>query len=435
MLKKELFLAAMAADEFKRRAWVISAFSLINEGVDDWKKKPYPYRVVQTPAGHFYVNPDNTTQLLPIDDAVAGQSIYSVKEKVLITANEVLGVSEDMETTYGRLLFNYVAIIHPFKGKLPYLNKRVDPSEVEGLIIKRLKDTPKDTVDRIDEDIYVDEYLVFCDAMFFLTGFTQICVPAASKKTMTAAPGIEELKNRLIEENKDRLYDPAVIAKIDAELVAYDRAYLKGDSAEGFLIKDKLFDIVRKKLFSMHGAETGLDEGLSVDLIQNSLSQGWDVSRFPAMNNSSRAGSFNRGAMTMLGGESVKWLLRTSSNMSVTEDDCGATLGILFDINETNYTKLIGFHVIEDNNTILITDKDLASKYVNKKVMVRSPMFCKLTKTDYCKKCVGENLAAHPTGLSVAISDFGSAMLDIFMKMMHGKKLSLAKLDYKASIF
>lgn len=435
MNKRDFFLAAMKAEEFRRRAWVISAFALTNEGTDKWKENPYPYRIVQTPAGCFYVDPDNNEQLLPIEGVTKGEAPFSHKERVEIKAGEVPNLNQDIETTYGRLLFNYVAFVGALNGKLPYLNERANARKIEDAILPRLTDTPPEGTERDPKLIYVDEYVAFCDAMFFLAGFTQLCVPAGSEKAMVQAPGMKELRARLIEENKDRLHDPAVVAKIDAELVAYDKANLKGDPAEGYLMDGgKAFGIVRKKLYGMHGAEVGLSEGVEVDLIQNSLSEGWDISKFPAMNNSLRAGSFNRGHQTMMGGESVKWLLRSSSNMMVTVDDCGTKLGIPMHVDNTNFKKLVGFSVVSGNGHIEVNTEDEAKSYLGKHIMRRSPMMCQLDKTDFCKVCVGKRLAENPTALSSAVSAYGSAFMDIYMQAGHGKALTVAHLDFKSAI-
>ena len=435
MNKKELFLLAMKSEEYRRKAFVISAFSIFDESSDAWKKNPYPYRIIQTKTGYFFVDPDNNNELTIIEDAIVGEALYGIKEKVSVTiAVGITNLNSDIETTYGKILFNYIVLIHAFKNKIPYINTRISPDKVEDLIIGRLKDNPLKEEDRNETDIYIDEYLLFTKAMFFLAGFTQICVPAASAKTITAAPGIVALKERLLAENKDRLHDPAIIALIDAELVKFDKAYMAGDIGEGFLIGGKAYNIVRKKLFSMHGAEMGLEEKVDVNIIQNSLSQGWDISKMPEMINSLRAGSFNRGSQTMLGGEAVKWLYRASSNMNVTEDDCGSKLGNVINVTENNIWWLKGFSVVTETGSDLVDSDEKAKSYIGKKVMVRSPMYCKLDKTDFCKVCVGSNLANNPTGLSVAVSEFGSAILSLFMKASHGKALTVAHMDYMTAI-
>ena len=435
MDKKTFMLKAMQVGEYKRKAFIISAFSLIQEAPDAWKADPYAYRIVPTPTGYFFVDPDNENQLTIIDNAKPSEPIFGIKETLKLNAGEVVNLNSNIETTYGRLIFNYIVLINNFNTKIPYVNERISPAAVEALIIDRLKDNPEKAEDRNDEDIYVDEYLRFCDSMLYIVAFTQLCVPAATYKTMTAAPGIVELKNKLLEENKDRLTDPAVVAKIDAELVKFDKEYLKGDLGEGFLIGGKPFNIVRKKLYGMTGAEVGLEEKIEVDLIQNSLSQGWDINKFPAMNNSLRAGSYNRGAETVKGGEAFKWLQRASSNINVTIDDCGSKLGIPITVTDLNLDKLIGFSIITTSGSIKVENKEAAKKYVGKTLMLRSPMFCKVEKTDFCHTCVGTNLSNNPTGISLAITQFGSVMMEINMSAGHSKGLLLSKMNYKEAIF
>lgn len=440
MNKFDFFLAAMKAGEYRRRAWVISAFSLIAEGPEDWKFDPYPYRIVQTRTGHFFVNPDDTQNLLPIENTDPNQPPFYLHDQIrLVRANDIPNVYEErIDTSYGNLLFNYVGLIWPFHDKIPFMEGRVGAEQIEDLILPRLVDDPPEGENpQLGEprqaNIFVREYLKFADAMFYMAGFTQLCVPATTEKTMTAPPGVVEFKQQLLDENKDRLHDPAVIAKIDKQLVQYDANYLKGDRGEGFLISKKSRENVRRKLFLMHGAETGLEERVEVDLIPNSLSQGWDISKFPAMNDSLRAGSFNRGAQTMLGGEAVKWLLRASSNMTVTQEDCGSRLGNYVDLSESNKKRHMGRHVILHNGHEELTP-DNVGKYLGTTVMFRSPMFCRLEKTDFCKACVGARLAANPTALSSSISDYGSAFLAIFMSAAHAKALQVARMDFQSAI-
>lgn len=435
MNKRDYFIASLLSGAGYKRAWSVSIFSLINESAEAYKKDPYPYRLVQIPTGFFFVDPNKNNELTKIDDTKIGEPLFSVTEKLTVTKEDnIPNLKETIITTYGNLYFNYVVLCYSVGDKIPYQNKRINVIDTEFKITSVMQDTPIENIPKEKGVIYVDEYLKFCDAIFSLVSLTQICVPSATEKVITPAPGISEYKNKLLLENKDKLTDPAVIAKIDALLVEYDKAYLKGDLGEGFLINEKSYNVVRKRLFGMQGAETGLTSTHEVDLISNSLNEGWDMSKFPTIINTLRSGSFDRGAQTQLGGESVKWLLRSSSNINITEDDCGSTLGITFDIDDINYDKLINFYVIKNNESTLIENEEQAQKYINKKVMVRSPMYCKLGKTDYCKKCCGTNLSQHPTGASVAISEFGSIILTLFLKKMHGKTLSLSVMDYKRVI-
>lgn len=434
MDKRTYFLKAMQAEEFRRRAWVISAFSIINDGGDAWKKDPYAYRVVQMPTGHFFVDPEKNGELTKIDDVKPGQPPFAFMDRVALKKGDMPNVTQDLDTTYGNVLLNYIMLVYPFGAKVEFVTGRISPRKLEALVLPRLQDTPAEGKPREDKYLYVDEYLKFVDAAFSTVAYTQLCVPAATEKTMQAAPGIHEFRDKLIAENKDRLHDPAVIAKIDAALVQYDREWLKGDPGERFLITGKSMNIVRKKQFGMLGAEAGLSDGIDVDLIGRSLAEGWDIDKFPQMNNTQRAGSYNRGHQTMLGGESVKWLLRASSNINITVDDCGTRMGLPMLVDGDNVEKLVGFSIVSKQGHLHIPDMDAARQYIGKRVLMRSPMFCKLPYTDYCKCCVGDRLAATPTSASTAVSGYGSTLMDIFMQAGHGKQLSLAKFDWQKDI-
>ena len=185
----------------------------------------------------------------------------------------------------------------------------------------------------------------------------------------------------------------------------------------------------------MHGAEVGLSEGVGVELIENSLAQGWQPSKFSAMNNSLRAGAYNRGIQTALGGDAVKWLLRTSSNISATIEDCGTKLGKTVTVDKDNVKKLIGLSVIIDDKPVLVDNSEDAGTYLGKTLTVRSPMYCNLDKTDYCFTCIGKRLANNPTAISIAVAEYGSKFQDLFMQAGHAKAILLAKMDYKKSIF
>jgi hypothetical protein len=149
------------------------------------------------------------------------------------------------------------------------------------------------------------------------------------------------------------------------------------------------------------------------------------------MINALRAGSFNRGLQTALGGEMTKWLFRASSNIKIGLDDCGSKLGMRTFINEENYRSIIGLNLIDNktSNIVNIKNNDEAKGYIDKHVVVRSPMFCSNPEISYCKVCLGNKIANNKNGISLAISELGSMIMLMKMKAMHGKSLTLARLN------
>jgi len=435
MNKRELFIKAMQAECYKRLAWSFSAFCMTRENEDEYKKDPYSYRIICTPTGYFYCDPDKNGELVKVDDGIAGQPLFGVKERLNISPADIPNLDKEIESSYGNLITNWITLVNSFGKKVPYQEGKFSLKKIEEFIIKDIQDVPEEGVARDESKIYIDEYVKFADSVFFLTGFSQICVWTVTPKLLMAPPGIKEFKAKLLAENAGHLNDAATIARIDSQLVKYDSEWLKGDPGENFLISDKSRELVRKKLYLMHGAEQGIDDtGVNVTLIKNSLSEGWDINAFPLMIDSLRIGAYKKGAETALGGEAVKWMLRASSNMNITEDDCGSRLGKIITVSKENLKDIIGFSIIMKEGSKEVNTMEEAMEYVGRKIMVRSPMYCKLTRTDYCKTCVGKKLALNVNGLSSAVSMYGSIFMLLCMKANHGKSLKLAKMNYLTAI-
>lgn len=186
----------------------------------------------------------------------------------------------------------------------------------------------------------------------------------------------------------------------------------------------------------MHGAEVGLDGNtVNVELVKNSLYEGWDPKNFAAMNNSLRLGSYSRGAETMLGGVEVKWMQRASSNLNVIKEDCGTKLGKVLTVKESDIKDVVGFTIFDKDESIYIEDKEQAGTYLGKTIMVRTPMYCAGKKTDFCTFCLGKRLSTTPTALSSAVSAYGSEFLSISLANAHAKALELAEMDLETALF
>jgi hypothetical protein len=444
MKRLDYFLAAMKAGLYRNRNWVISAFAITQEGPEDYKKDPYPYRLVKSPSGVFFVNPENTAELLPLEEVPPNTPPFAKQDKVALTAGQIPNLQADITTSYGNILANYILLVWPFKDKIPFVEGRMTPSKLEAIILPLLEDDPTSQQDyeaRIAKKpniIFVNQYLKFANAMTFISGFANLWVSGGTKKALLPPPGLAELRDSLLKKHgidpANPNTDPTKVAMIMKELVALDAEWLAGDDTMNFLLLKKNFEVIRAKKYLMVGAEAGLGDGQQVEVISNSLHEGWNIDSMPAMVNNLRAGSFNRGAETMKGGESVKWLLRASSNINILPGDCGSQMGVDVLMTEKLAKKYMGFTLLAGNGANVVLDESNAGNYLGTLVKARSPMYCKFDHTDYCATCVGPRLADNPTGASSAISDFGSTMMLMFMKAVHGKALILAKYNFKARI-
>ena len=435
MHKHELLKAVIKSETYKRVPWVISAFSIIQESPDEWRNDPYPYRIVQTPISNYFVNP-NSGELEAIEGCAVGSPVYTFKERIVLNIGDVGNViSDNTETTVGNTLFNQICLADSFGTKIPFMKGKVSISKLESIIEETLTDTPAENTERRQDVIYVDEYIKFVNSVFELTNFSQLCAWSLTEKIILPPPGLKEFKKKIIEENKNRLHDASVIAEIEKKLVAFDAEFLKGDpGAENFLLGSKPKQTVRKKLFLDYGTERGFEDAVKVDFIANSLLEGWDIEKFATLNNALRSGSFDRGSETQLGGVAFKEILRSTSNISILEEDCGSKIGRPVLVSKENFKHLRRFTIIKDNGDLEYIDKDSQLEpYLGTIVQKRSMMYCTLDGNKFCKTCAGFNLGSNPFGASMAAAQFGSTFLALFLSSMHSKVLATKHLNIKTA--
>jgi len=443
MLKRDYFLLAMNSEAYRWKAWTIEAFAITNLANKDRTKKADPWldpEGAKQPGGYpcalfvegetvFFHHPESGERIV-IDDIKPMTKPFDFMDELEISPDEVPNLSEKTITTYGNLLFNFNVFVYAFGAVMPYLNGPANIRKIEAELERRMYD---DSETPPDGGISIEQYKRFAEAMLAMAGLTQLCVPAATPKTLVINPAIIKRRDELLAEHKDRLHDPAVIAEIENELIAMDRADMADDESMGFLIDNKSFDIVRKKTLIMHGAESAFQEGNHVQMIPTSLDEGLDPDFMPEYANSLREGSYARGTLTALGGSKVKETYRVAQNVSVQAEDCGVKYGIPTIIPKGKEKYYIGNYYFEGGKQGQVTEENVADLQT-RAIEVRSPIYCHAPGSNYCRFCVGDALASAPEAIPTLLADVGSDMMGRFMALMHGKKLSTAKYDYTAAI-
>ena len=440
MKKLDYLKLALDAEKHLELSWLVSVLSILIPVVGPRLPAEIEalsdYQIVATPTGTFFKKPKEAV-LEKLDDVVPKMPIFRTAETVKVPAGFIENLKEDVETGYGCLLANKITLCYAMGDKIPYINKQFSPADVEKIILNRFADDPKPGEPNDPEKIYVFERNRFSDGVFYLTEISNLICATDTERSLVTSPEIKKLRARLLEENKDRLDDPAVIAGIIKKLVEYDRdVWLKDDESRDFLISNKSFNVIRAQLFLMKGAEADPNNVTKIKLIDKSLSEGWDIDNFSAQINAMRAGSEARGAETVKGGEEVKWIFRAISDLRVVEGDCGSKLGIEDVITKQNADSFVGLYMITDGKPIKLKSTvddsvDSVKNYFGKKVVMRSPGYCKLQPgEDHCSTCCGELLSLNPDALASAGSNVGSNFLDMFMALMHGKSLEVEPMNF-----
>lgn len=348
---------------------------------------------------------------------------FKVRDEFVMSAGNIENYpqGDDVTTSVGRFLLNYIVLAQSLGAIVPYINDVWNVKTVEKYLANALL-ADKAAAEQVNRAI---------DGMYFIGHFTELGVPTGTRRSLTTDPAVKQRKAELLEQYKDQLNDPIVMKKIEDELLRMDRAWLEGDAAMRFLtpLGKKQFNVSRKKMFLAIGGIEDFDKGTGkYTFVPNSLADGWSPEAFPAIANEVRKGSFERGHETQKGGALSKFITRVFQDLEVREPDCGTDRVLQVDFHIVDIHQFIGRYVVSGNDLIEITTENMG-QFDGKVVNVRSPLLCE-TKNGLCYKCTGsrfEKLSVE--ALSMLVVDISSTFINLSLKSMHGTTIELFDVD------
>ncbi len=421
MTKLAYLLFSIKHKCFYRKAWIVAAFAVVNE-TPEQKAEKYIGKLVREPFGLFYLDEALQPQQIEVK-LEANAVLFDKKETITITQTDFPFIQQpSIETTIGRLLLNLIVIQEPFEGRLPFINKKFNPSTVENIISPVLENTLKPGEAKKPGVFYVDEYIKFAKATSFIENLSTIFTNSITRVAMLPAPGREAFTKETLAKYQGKLRNPIEMAKFQEELRAFDNAHLKAnDPAYGQFTSGPVIS-ARNKAFMTQGGETNEFIGqLDITPIVKPLDQGIDLDpeAFTAAANMVRYGSFARGAETVNGGVAAKALMTALDTWKIEKEDCGATLGITLSFNENNFKELVWRFVLANNKPVFIENEEQAKAYIGKTIFVRSPQYCRLPGTETCKVCAGKAISKYPTGQVIPAVEVSSGIMLDSLKKMH----------------
>ena len=351
-----------------------------------------------------------------------GERLMSEIDTVDLNKGDIINVTEKMTTTVGRIIVNQICFVDPFGDVFPFQNKTLN---LEKDILQPINAA------LIKKKIDVKSFRKSMDGAFYLGHFSELCTPCLDEHALTTDPNIKKRKAELIEQYKDQLDNPVIIAKIEDELIKMDKEYMKGDNALRFYesqFDSKTFDLWRKKLYiTVGGIEAFSKDSSKYDFLRNSLEEGMRVEDLNIYGNESRKGSYQRGHETQKGGYLTKEVVRAFHDSTITRADCGTKKGVKIDFRVVSPEKFIGRYILLQNKWIEITTENVKSIPL-KVVTMRSPMYCQCND-GYCYKCVGKFFEGLDVKqISMSIVDISCTFMLAAMKNMHGSKLAIVEL-------
>lgn len=443
---RDYFMLGLSNNLHMKRQWMNVLFSVVYN-INEYENH-YSYRPYKDEKGLFFFQPGTDTKVY-IEGYKEDRAPLAFRDAITIDPGDVDNYKGpgSVVTTFGNVFVNHLLCVLPFGDLFPFQVGMFDLKSLESQILGRMIDDPDDSVPADakapDGKLYVRQYQMFAEHVLTLPAYSDGVVTATTEKSLMASPERNKVRGQWIKENQHRLTDPAAVAELGQILKKLDDAYLAGDESEQFYKSKKKLEGARTKVHYMFGAESAFSDGTKVTLIAKSLEEGIDTDNLPVMFNSLRAGSYNRGKQTALGGESTKTIYRMVGTARIVEQDCGTHIGIPTLLLPATAHGQIGYSMVENNKTIELTPEILQQR-MGTVIEVRGPMTCKTGRDidkgilgkgkNICAVCAGKALAENPNGIPAAAAGVGGRFLSLFLAKMHATVLRTVAWDMTTRI-
>lgn len=401
------------------------AMLLHRENASTYKYRIFKFEKDSNEIGYITKDENGNDTLISLGKLEKFKSIAGFTEEITVNSSIIPTAVEEVKTCYGNLLVNWLCLYIPFGTKIPFQTGRLEPGKLNDLILEKYSLT-NPVGDKDPNKIYVDEYLVYQKYLAFLDNLAEIATASCSIAGLSPNPEVSKLlKERM--KKIDGNITITDLALIEEEITKLDKDSFAGTEDENFL-STKNIKVNRKKMCYIYGLEEGLGNPAYID---RPLTDGLKPENIPDTANVLRAGSYNRGAMTALGGVDVKRANQIFQDVKVKDEDCG-------DIEGLEYTPYDIKDIIDSyiffKNGIRKPTKEEAKDLIGKTIRIRSPITCKTKPPHFCKCCVGDKIAQLSNGIHNTMAAISSREMLLFMKAMHGRSLSTTEFNFERSI-
>lgn len=421
MTKIEYLYAACKSGAWRRLVWRMGIFNVCVFPEDNESPVQYDLTFIDG-MPHYWESADDDSpgEWIAITDGKKDEELFFPETVLPLPKAEYPGLEEDITTTVGRYVLNWVVIYYAFGTRLPYLR--------EGGPMSYAKQMYERCVDN-ETDLPEDETVIrpsmvdrFVNGLSELAPMAKAISPTGTLRSFTVHPDAYKVRDALLLKHKDELDNPAVIAMIEKALDELDTEWLSGDQSIQFYASKKA-RMRRRKLMLFYGIEASFHEGTDYTLIPNALVEvdKFGMENLVAKYNSIREGSYSRGAETAKGGEQVRIIQMIFQNHRIVEGDCGTKLTHPVLITEANAGRYIGMNAMVGGKPTMIT-ADMMKASMGKILLLRRPILCQLPHIDCCATCASADKAKEPRAIAADISTAFSNVMGVAMAKMHGSE-------------
>ena len=341
--------------------------------------------------------------------------------------------SNKFRTTFGIWIFNLFLLKGLGMSAITggYVNENMDKKKFGKLHQKILYALMEDRID-------TEQYKQFIEYVDFIMPWETILAPAQSLKLLACTKEIDKLKSQLIKENQAAVDagDTAVVEDIEKKLIKFAKDYLKDDPAlDGYLSgAGGTLENNFKNMYIMKGIIRNPDPNAKQEYntATSSFIDGISADEYSLLANSLAGGPYSRAKKTELGGYWEKLIVAALSSVTIDEpnSDCGTDKYIETVLTDDLIDAFIYSYIIKPDGSLEELTSDNIDKYRNKKVKVRSTLFCKNNNGKVCHHCAGNFFYRRGNkNIGLAASQIATRLKLTSMKAFHNSTVTTAEIE------
>lgn len=349
---------------------------------------------------------------------------FNLRDKLTLDANEYIN-TERITTTVGIFLFNKLMVEDYISTIVPggFYNKVCDKK-----IFGKLSDIVAKGV--LDEKIDIKTQLIPWLNAYEFWGLVLVTIFAPSFSMELIAPNkeLEKMKKDLLENAPDHSLN--TLTSIESKLVKKADEVLKGTPGK------YLFDSGARGSFSNDYKNMSLSIGVvenpvtgEYDFMKSNYIGGIKKEDLSAAANIIVNAEYPKAIGTAKGGYMTKQLYAANQNIQIDEDesDCGTKMGIRIFLTNENLSDYYDQYLIDGKKLVLITE-NIDKKYLNKEVIIRSPMYCLSEKI--CSKCAGKRFyKVGIKNIGLTSSALSGSVQNAQLKLRHNLSINVDKIN------
>lgn len=344
------------------------------------------------------------------------QSRFEPQDVFTLKKGEYLN-NDTIETTVGSLIFNKFIIEPRFSKVMNYNNEVINNkglSKLESKLSELLK----------DDKITTEDFADYLNRIQWLGNkLHEVIASSFTMRGMKPVPKVIKERDKLIKENKKALEkgDIITMSNIENELIKTVEKEIGDDPSMDLYYSGARGSISNnyKQLSIVKGPIMNLASG-KYEFITKNFYEGLEKDEIPATGSNVVNGAFPKTCEVKYTGYKTKQMNSALQSIVLRKDveDCGSKGYVEILLTKEVAAKCSDRYIIDGNKKVLLNNENM-SKYIGKKVKLRSIMYC---GCDYgvCLTCAG--LSLKKIGIDV-VGLTGNALtgslVNIKMKSFH----------------